>query len=72
VFRTLHGDRLREADLRGIGEWGMGVSGGSTSSIGSFVFTALKGTPVSYLVGTFEQPPPDAEHALAFTIEQLK
>jgi hypothetical protein len=52
VLRTLHGDRLREADLRGWG-WGMGVSGGSTSSIGSFVFTALKGTPVSYLVGMF-------------------
>ena len=25
MLRTLHGDRLREADLRGIGEWGMGV-----------------------------------------------
>lgn len=49
MLRTLHGDRLREADLRGIGERGMGVSGGSTSSIGSLLFTALKGTPVSYL-----------------------
>ncbi len=25
MLKTFHGDRLREADLRGFGEWGMGV-----------------------------------------------
>jgi hypothetical protein len=57
VLRTLNRDRLREADLRGIGEWGMGVSGRSTSSIGSFVFTAIMSQSPSNHVGV-----PGIEH----------
>jgi hypothetical protein len=48
------------------------VGGPPYQSLGAWVFTPLKGTPVTYQVAEIGTPPPDAEYALAFTIEQLK
>lgn len=48
------------------------VGGPPYQSLGAWVFTPLKGTPITYHVVINGTPPPDAEYALAFTIEQLK
>jgi hypothetical protein len=54
------------------GNFVQAVGGPPYQSLGAWAFTALKGTPVTFQVDEIGTPPPDAEYALTFTIEQLK